>query len=244
MSGPTSHPWAPKCIVFQLSLLVDPNDRFVPSTTGNNNNDNNDNNNNDNNNNDNNNDNNNNDNNNNSSSSTNSSTNSNKNNNSNNKAPYKKFLQNTKDNDTIPVSVSVLGPSTTPVPSLPNSNEDPNSNKDNKDNITRGWSSSQNVNVPNPSPPAQALLQRVQKKDIRVGIVRDQSEVQNVVQSIGVIPWLVLFVGAAPPYQRPPSGPLKRKDTMRTLWLPPVVWEGGRRSGAVRLVEDAIKQYL
>ncbi|KAG6066872.1 hypothetical protein E4U32_005045 [Claviceps aff. humidiphila group G2b] len=216
MSGPTSHPWAPKCIVFQLSLLVDPNDRSVPSTTGNNNNNNNNNN----------------------------DSNSSSNSNSNNKAPYKKFLQNTKDNDTIPVSVSVLGPSTTPAPSLPNSNEDPNSNKDNKDNITRGWSSCQNVNVPNPSPPAQALLQRVQKKDIRVGIVRDQSEVQNVVQSIGVIPWLVLFVGAAPPYQRPPSGPLKRKDTMRTLWLPPVVWEGGRRSGAVRLVEDAIKQYL
>ncbi|KAG6162412.1 hypothetical protein E4U11_002711, partial [Claviceps purpurea] len=38
MSGPTSHPWAPKCIVFQLSLLVDPNDRSVPSTIGNNNN--------------------------------------------------------------------------------------------------------------------------------------------------------------------------------------------------------------
>ncbi|KAG5948848.1 hypothetical protein E4U60_000630 [Claviceps pazoutovae] len=202
MSGPTSHPWAPKCIVFQLSLLVDPNDRSVPSTTGNNK----------------------------SSSSSNS---SNSNSNSNNKAPTKKFLQNAKDNDPVPVP----GPSTTPAPSLPISNSN------NKDNITRGWSSAVQ-NVPNPSPSAQALLQRVQKKEIRVGIVRDQSEVQNVVQAIGVIPWLVLFVGAAPAYQRPPPGPLKRKDTMRTLWLPPVVWEGGRRSGAVRLVEDAIKQYL
>ncbi|KAG5969999.1 hypothetical protein E4U58_000851 [Claviceps cyperi] len=193
MSGPTSHPWAPKCIVFQLSLLVDPNDRTAPSTADDNNNN---------------------------------------NSNSKNKAPSEHSSQDTTDTqDNVPVGVP--GPSTSPAPSLLNSN---------KDNITRGWSSAQNV--PNPSPPAQALLQRVQKKNIRVGIVRDQSEVQNVVQSIGVIPWLVLFVGAAPAYQRPPPGPLKRKDTMRTLWLPPVVWEGGRRSGAVRLVEDAIKQYL
>ncbi|KAG6021505.1 hypothetical protein E4U40_005251 [Claviceps sp. LM458 group G5] len=205
MSGPTSHPWAPKCIVFQLSLLVDPNDTSVPSTRDNNNSNINSNN-----------------------------SNSSNSSNSNNKAPVKKFLQNTKDNDLVNVSVSVPSTgSTGPAPSIPNSN---------KDNIIRGWSGNQDV--PNPSPAAQALLQRVQKKDIRVGIVRDQSEVQNVVQSIGVIPWLVLFVGAAPAHQRPPPGPLKRKDTMRTLWLPPVVREGGRRSGAVRLVEDAIKQYL
>ncbi|KAG6224636.1 hypothetical protein E4U26_003600 [Claviceps purpurea] len=206
MSGPTSHPWAPKCIVFQLSLLVDPNDRSVPSTTGNNNN---------------------------------SSSSSNKSNNNDNKAPTKKFLQIAKDNHPVPVPSTSI----TPAPSLPLPLPLPISNSNNKDNITRGWSSTAQ-NVPNPSPPAQALLQRVQKKDIRVGIVRDQSEVQNVVQAIGVIPWLVLFVGAAPAHQRPPPGPLKRKDTMRTLWLPPVVWEGGRRSGAVRLVEDAIKQYL
>ncbi|KAG6318158.1 hypothetical protein E4U44_008113 [Claviceps purpurea] len=218
MSGPTSHPWAPKCIVFQLSLLVDPNDRSVPSTTGNNN----------------------------SSSSSNNKSNNNNNNNENsssssssNKAPTKKFLQIAKDNHPVPVPSTIA----TPAPSLPLPLPLPISNSNNKDNITRGWSSTAQ-NVPNPSPPAQALLQRVQKKDIRVGIVRDQSEVQNVVQAIGVIPWLVLFVGAAPAHQRPPPGPLKRKDTMRTLWLPPVVWEGGRRSGAVRLVEDAIKQYL
>ncbi|CCE34599.1 uncharacterized protein CPUR_08532 [Claviceps purpurea 20.1] len=217
MSGPTSHPWAPKCIVFQLSLLVDPNDRSVPSTIGNKNNS--------------------------SSSSSNNKSNNNDNssssNSNSNKAPTKKFLQIAKDNHPVPVPSTIA----TPAPSLPLPLPISNSNSNNKDNITRGWSSTAQ-NVPNPSPPAQALLQRVQKKDIRVGIVRDQSEVQNVVQAIGVIPWLVLFVGAAPAHQRPPPGPLKRKDTMRTLWLPPVVWEGGRRSGAVRLVEDAIKQYL
>lgn len=199
MSEPTpqpGQPWAPKCIIFELGLLVNnstkdnPAPAPAPPTAADDNND-------------------------------------------ENKDPAKECPPDIKDD----------GPSTVPVPV-------PAPSADLEDgNIVRGWAGVQGI--PNLSPSAQGLLQRVQQKGIRVGLVRDHSEVETVVDGLEVSSSLILFVGSAT-LGNLPAAPVVRGETMRAAWVRPeaakrVAMPLGRGSslwGVLGAVEDAIKRFL
>ncbi|KAG6019522.1 hypothetical protein E4U40_006963 [Claviceps sp. LM458 group G5] len=193
MSEPTPQPWAPKCIIFELGLLVinskdNPAPPAPPAPPVADDND-------------------------------------------ENKDPAKECPPDTTDD----------GPSTGPVATPGADLED--------GNIVRGWAGVQGI--PNPSPSARGLLQRVQEKGIRVGLVRDHSEVENVVDALDVSPSLILFVGSAT-LGNLPAAPVVRGETMRAAWVRPeaakrVALPLGRGSslwGVLGAVEDAIKRYL
>ncbi|KAG5917893.1 hypothetical protein E4U61_002239 [Claviceps capensis] len=191
MSEPTHQPWAPKCIIFELGLLVNnPKDNPAPPTADDN---------------------------------------------DENKDPAKKSESPTDTTDDGPSTV----PSTVPVPGADLDDG----------NIVRGWAGVQGI--PTPSPSAQGLLQRVQQKGIRVGLVRNHSEVETVVDALGVSPSLILFVGSAT-LGNLPAAPVVRGETVRAAWVRPeaakrVAVPLGRGSslwGVLGAVEDAIKRYL
>ncbi|KAG5948847.1 hypothetical protein E4U60_000629 [Claviceps pazoutovae] len=193
MSESTPQPWAPKCIIFELGLLVNnPKDNPAPPAAATAADD-----------------------------------------NDENKDPAKK--------SEAPPDTTDDGPSTVPVP-VPGADLDDG-------NIVRGWAGVQGI--PTPSPSAQGLLQRVQQKGIRVGLVRNHSEVETVVDALGVSPSLILFVGSAT-LGSLPAAPVVRGETMRAAWVRPqaakrVAVPLGRGStlwGVLGAVEDAIKRYL
>ncbi|KAG6135851.1 hypothetical protein E4U22_003223 [Claviceps purpurea] len=190
MSEPTPQPWAPKCIIFELGLLVNnPKDNPAPPTAADDNDE--------------------------------------------NKDPAKE--------SECPPDTSDDSPSTIPIP-IPGADLDDG-------NIVRGWAGVQGI--PTPSPSAQGLLQRVQQKGIRVGLVRDHSEVETVVDALDVSPSQILFVGSAT-LGNLPAAPVVRGETMRAAWVRPeaakrVAVPLGRGSslwGVLGAVEDAIKRYL
>ncbi|KAG6066873.1 hypothetical protein E4U32_005046 [Claviceps aff. humidiphila group G2b] len=200
MSEPTPgpQPWAPKCIIFELGLLVNSSTKDNPAAAPPAADD-----------------------------------------NDENKDPAKECPPDTKDD----------GPSTGPVP-VPVGVPVPAPGADFEDGkIVRGWAGVQGI--PNPSPSAQGLLQRVQQKGIRVGLVRDHSEVETVVDELGVSPSLILFVGSAT-LGSLPAAPVVRGETMRAAWVRPeaakrVAMPLGRGSslwGVLGAVEDAIKRFL
>ncbi|KAG5970000.1 hypothetical protein E4U58_000852 [Claviceps cyperi] len=195
MSKPTPQPWAPKCIIFELGLLVhnNPKDNPAPPAAADYNDE--------------------------------------------NKDSAKECPPDTTDD----------GPSTDPIP-VPVFVPAPDAKLEDS-NIVHGWGGVQEV--PNPSPSAQGLLRRVQEKSIRVGLVRDHSEVENVVEAVDISPSLILFVGSAT-LGTLPAAPVVRGETLRAAWVRPeaakrVALPLGRGSslwGVLGAVEDAIKRYL
>ncbi|KAG5940154.1 hypothetical protein E4U59_002630 [Claviceps monticola] len=191
MSEPTPQPWAPKCIIFELGLLVNnPKDNPAPPAAATAADD-----------------------------------------DDENKDPAKESES--------PPDTTDDGPSAVPVPSADLDD----------DNIARGWAGVQGI--PTPSPSAQGLLQRVQQKGTRVGLVRNHSEVETVVDALDVSPSLILFVGSAT-LGNLPAAPVVRGETIKAAWVRPeaakrVAVPLGRGSslwGVLGAVEDAIKRYL
>ncbi|KAG6098995.1 hypothetical protein E4U30_007278 [Claviceps sp. LM220 group G6] len=112
--------------------------------------------------------------------------------------------------------------------------------------IVQGCSGIQSI--PDLSPPARVLLGRVYKKGIRIGLVRNPLEAQDVVRLMGVPPRMALFVAASAAHGIIPPGHVLYKDSMRVMWIRPdaaeiVVLPPGRE-GLVGVVEVSIEHYL
>ncbi|KAG6265799.1 hypothetical protein E4U47_006186 [Claviceps purpurea] len=112
--------------------------------------------------------------------------------------------------------------------------------------FVRGCSGIQNI--PNLSPSARVLLGRVYKKGIRIGLVRNPLEAQDVVRLMGVPPRTALFVAASAAHGIIPAGHVLYKDSMRVMWIRPdaaeIVALPQGREGLVGVVEVSIEHYL
>ncbi|KAG5969998.1 hypothetical protein E4U58_000850 [Claviceps cyperi] len=112
--------------------------------------------------------------------------------------------------------------------------------------IVRGCSGIQNI--PNLSPSARVLLGRVYEKGIRIGLVRNPLEAQDVVRLMSVPPRMALFVAASAAHGIIPPGHVLYKDSMRVMWIRPdaaeIVALPPGREGLVGVVEVSIEHYL
>ncbi|KAG5917891.1 hypothetical protein E4U61_002237 [Claviceps capensis] len=112
--------------------------------------------------------------------------------------------------------------------------------------FVRGCSGIQNI--PNLSPSARVLLGRVYEKGIRIGLVRNPLEAQDVVRLMGVPPRMALFVAASAAHGIIPAGHVLYKDSMRVMWIRPdaaeIVALPQGREGLVGVVEVSIEHYL
>ncbi|KAG6021506.1 hypothetical protein E4U19_001179 [Claviceps sp. Clav32 group G5] len=112
--------------------------------------------------------------------------------------------------------------------------------------IVRGCSGIQTI--PNLSPSARVLLGRVYEKGIRIGLVRNPLEAQDVVRLMGVPPRMALFVAASAAHGIIPAGHVLYKDSMRVMWIRPdaaeIVALPPGREGLVGVVEASIEHYL
>ncbi|KAG5964396.1 hypothetical protein E4U56_002279 [Claviceps arundinis] len=145
-------------------------------------------------------------------------------------------------------------PKGTPAPHINNSDPSPTDIKDNSSTgllndelkIVQGCSGIQSI--PNLSPPARVLLARVYKKGIRIGLVRNPLEAQDVVRLMGVPPRTALFVAASAAHGIIPPGHVLYKDSMRVMWIRPdaaeIVALPPGREGLVGVVEVSIEHYL
>ncbi|KAG6109350.1 hypothetical protein E4U13_005898 [Claviceps humidiphila] len=141
-----------------------------------------------------------------------------------------------------------------PAPHINNSDPSPTDIKDNSSTgllndelkIVQGSSGIQSI--PNLSPPARVLLTRVYKKGIRIGLVRNPLEAQDVVRLMGVPPRTALFVAASAAHGIIPPGHVLYKDSMRVMWIRPdaaeIVALPPGREGLVGVVEVSIEHYL
>ncbi|KAG5953638.1 hypothetical protein E4U57_005279 [Claviceps arundinis] len=141
-----------------------------------------------------------------------------------------------------------------PAPHINNSDPSPTDIKDNSSTgllndelkIVQGCSGIQSI--PNLSPPARVLLARVYKKGIRIGLVRNPLEAQDVVRLMGVPPRTALFVAASAAHGIIPPGHVLYKDSMRVMWIRPdaaeIVALPPGREGLVGVVEVSIEHYL
>ncbi|KAG6135852.1 hypothetical protein E4U24_003871 [Claviceps purpurea] len=141
-----------------------------------------------------------------------------------------------------------------PVPHIDNNNTSTETKNDSSSTgllndelkFVRGCSGIQNI--PNLSPSARVLLGRVYKKGIRIGLVRNPLEAQDVVRLMGVPPRTALFVAASAAHGIIPAGHVLYKDSMRVMWIRPdaaeIVALPQGREGLVGVVEVSIEHYL
>ncbi|KAG5948849.1 hypothetical protein E4U60_000631 [Claviceps pazoutovae] len=145
-----------------------------------------------------------------------------------------------------------LAPAPAPAPHIHNNNTSTKNDSSSTGllndelKIVRGCSGIQNI--PNLSSSARVLLGRVYEKGIRIGLVRNPLEAQDVVRLMGVPPRMALFVAASAAHGIIPAGHILYKDSMRVMWIRPdaaeIVALPQGREGLVGVVEVSIAHYL